>query len=110
MSMALKNKPASSNYLLYFQTDEAFELALANKDALAWEFFWIMGLEMLETAFLSLLPVIGVSALCIIMIKIKGYWVEKIEHQNPRKKSDIVKKLPIHINNYTIKNSVGKKL
>lgn len=47
--------------------------------------FWIMGLEMLETAFLSLLPVIGVSALCIIMIKIKGYWVEKIEHQNPRK-------------------------
>ena len=75
VSMALKNKPASSNYLLYFQTDEAFELALANKDALAWEFFWIMGLEMLETAFLSLLPVIGVSALCIIMIKIKGYWV-----------------------------------
>lgn len=86
VSMALKNKPASSNYLLYFQTDEAFELALANKDALAWEFFWIMGLEMLETAFLSLLPVIGVSALCIIMIKIKGYWVEKNRTPEPEKK------------------------
>lgn len=86
VSMALKNEPASSDYLLYFHTDEAFELALVNKDALAWEFLGIMGLEMLETVFLSLLPVIGVSALCIIMIKIKGYWVEKNETHEPEKK------------------------
>lgn len=86
VSMALKNKPTSSDYLLYFQTEESFELALANKDALARELLGIMGLEMLETAFLSLLPVIGVSALCIIMIKIKGYWVEKNKTPEPEKK------------------------
>lgn len=86
VSMALKNQPTSSDYLLYFQTEEAFELAIANKDDLAWEILRIMGLEMLETAFLSLLPVIGVSALCIIMIKIKGYWVEKNATHEPEKK------------------------
>lgn len=86
VSMALKNKPTSSDYLLYFQTEEAFELAIANKDDLAWEILRIMGLEMLETTFLSLLPVIGVSALCIIMIKIKGYWVEKNATHEPEKK------------------------
>lgn len=86
VSMGLKNKPASSDYLLYFHTDEAFELALVNKDAFARQFLGIMGLEMLETVFLSLLPVIGVSALCIIMIKIKGYWVEKTETHEPEKR------------------------
>jgi len=77
ISMALKNMPSSNDYLNYFQTDEVFENALANGDALAWSFLGIGILEMLEGAFLSLLPIIGVTALCIIMIKIKGYWMEK---------------------------------
>ena len=64
---------------------EAFELALENKDALAWKFAGILGLEQLEVAFLSLLPVIGVTALSIIMIKIKGYWLEKNEIVEPEK-------------------------
>lgn len=83
VSMALKNMPASKDYLLYFHTDEAFELALANKNALAWKFVGIMGLETLEVAFLSLLPVIGVTALCIIMVKIKVYWMEKNKKSEP---------------------------
>lgn len=83
VSMAMKNKPASKDYLSYFHTDEAFELALENKDALAWEFLETMCLEFLELVFLSLLPVIGVSALCIIMIRIKGYWVVKNKTPEP---------------------------
>lgn len=42
--------------------------------------------------------------------KNKGILGRKNRTPEPEKKSDIVKKLPIHINNYTIKNSVGKKL
>ena len=84
VSIMLKNEPSSENYLFYFHTDEAFELALANKDVLAWNYFKIMGLESLEIAFLVFLPVIGVSALCIIMIKVKEYWVEKNEMPEPK--------------------------
>lgn len=85
ISMALKNVPSSKDYLLYFPTDEAFGLAIENKNALAWKFVGIWGLEQLEVAFLSLLPVIGVTALCIIMIKIKGYWLEKNKVIEPEK-------------------------
>jgi len=77
VSMALKNMPPSNEYLLYFPTDEAFELALAHRDTLAWKFVGITVLEVLETSFLSWLPVIGVTALCIIMVKLKVYWLEK---------------------------------
>ena len=86
VSMALKDKPVSKDYLIYFYTDEAFELALASRNALAWEFFGLMCLEMLEVVFLSLLPVMGVSTLCIIMIKIKKYWIEKNKIPEPETK------------------------
>ncbi len=85
VSMALKNMPNSEDYLLYFHTDEAFKLALINQDVLAWKFAGIMWLEILEITFMSLLPVIGVTALCIIMIKIKGYWMEKNKISEPEK-------------------------
>ncbi len=83
VSMALKNMPASRDYLLYFHTDEAFKLALANKNDSAWKFVGIMGLEILEGTFLLWLPVIGVTALCVIMIKIKVYWMEKNKKSEP---------------------------
>lgn len=67
--MALKGVPASSDYQLYYQTDEAVMQALENGEALAWKFVGITALEMLEVAFLSFLPVIGVTALYIIMVK-----------------------------------------
>lgn len=86
VSMALKNMPNSQDYLLYFYTDEAFELALTNQDALAWKFVGIKGLENLEIIFMSWLPVIGITALCVIMIKIKGYWMEKYKISEPEKK------------------------
>lgn len=69
ISMALKGLPASSDYQLYYQTDEAVMQALENGEALAWKFVGITALEMLEVAFLSFLPVIGVTALYIIMVK-----------------------------------------
>lgn len=83
VSMALKNMPQSSKYLLYFHTDEAFRLALENKDVLAWKFVGSLILEYLEVYFLSLLPVIGVTAFCVIIIKIKVYWLEKSKIVEP---------------------------
>lgn len=85
VSMALKNMPSSKDYLLYFYTDEAFVSALTNQDTLAWKFVGIMVLETLEITFMSWLLVIGVTAICIIMIKIKGYWMEKNKKTEPEK-------------------------
>ncbi len=83
VSMSLKNMPSANEYQRYFNTEEAFVLALTNQDALAWEFLKIVGLETLEVIFISFLPIIGVSALCIIMIKIKGYWMDKNDIVEP---------------------------
>lgn len=85
ISMALKGLPASSDYKLYYHTDEAVMQALENGETLAWKFVGITALEMLEVAFLSFLPVIGVTALCIIMVKIKIYWMEKNHLSEPEK-------------------------
>lgn len=85
ISMALKGLPASSDYKLYYHTDEAVMQALENGETLAWKFVGITALEMLEVAFLSFLPVIGVTALCIIMVKIKIYWMEKNKLSEPEK-------------------------
>lgn len=83
INIALKNMPSSNDYLRYFNTEEAFEIALENKETQAWEFVGTMVLEELEVVFLSFLPVIGVTALCIIMVKIKVYWMEKNEVIEP---------------------------
>ena len=42
-------------------------------------------MEQLEIGFISFLPVIGVSAMCIIMVKIKIYWMEKNKVFEPEK-------------------------
>lgn len=42
-------------------------------------------LETLEIIFMSILPVIGVTALCIIMIKVKEYWMKKNKIFEPEK-------------------------
>lgn len=73
ISITLKSLPASSDY----KSDKAVRLALENGEALVWKYMGIDLLEMLEVAFLSFLPIIGVTTLSIIMIKIKIYWVEK---------------------------------
>ncbi len=73
ISMALKGLLAANDYKLYYHTDEAVMHALENGETLAWEFLGITVLELLEIFFLSFLPVIGVSAMCIIMVKVKVY-------------------------------------
>lgn len=83
INMALKNMPSSNDYLIYFKTDERFEQALENGDTLAWIFLRSGVLEILESIFISLLPIIGITALCIIMIKIKEYWMEKNKISEP---------------------------
>ena len=77
ISMLLKKLPSTNDFELYFQNNETFERALENRDSLAWSFLEAGVLEMLESAFLSLLPIIGVTALSVIMVKIKKYWMEK---------------------------------
>ena len=85
INIALKSLPASSDYILYYHTDEEMAQALENGETLAWKFMGTTVLEMLEVAFLSFLPVIGVTALCIIMVKIKIYWIEKNKAKEPEK-------------------------
>lgn len=85
ISMTLKGLPASSDYILYYHTDEGVMQALANGETLAWKFMGITVLERLEVAFLSFLPVIGVTALCIIIVKMKVYWMEKHKVDEPEK-------------------------
>jgi hypothetical protein len=85
INMALKGLQASGDYKLYYHTDETVMQALENGETLAWKFMGITVLEKLEVAFLSFLPVIGVTALCIIMIKIKIYWMEKNKKSEPEK-------------------------
>lgn len=45
-------------------------------------------LELLESAFSSLLPIIGVTALSIIMVKMKKYWMEKNKISEPEAKKN----------------------
>ena len=85
ISMALKGLSAASDYKLYYHTDEAAMHALENGEPLAWKFLGITVLEQLEIGFLSFLPVIGVSAMCIIMVKVKIYWMEKNKVFEPEK-------------------------
>lgn len=85
ISMSLKGLPAASDYKLYYHTDEAAMHALENGELLAWKFLGITVLEQLEIGFISFLPVIGVSAMCIIMVKIKIYWMEKNKVFEPEK-------------------------
>ena len=85
ISMVLKGLSASSDYKLYYHTDEAVIRASENVEALAWKYWGITVLEKLEVAFLAFLPVIGVTALCIIMVKIKIYWMEKNKISEPEK-------------------------
>mgnify|MGYP004450860363 FL=1 len=85
ISMVLKGLSASSDYKLYYHTDEAVIRALENVEALAWKYRGVTVLEKLEVAFLAFLPVIGVTALCIIMVKIKIYWMEKNKISEPEK-------------------------
>lgn len=77
VSMGLNNKISLNDYLENFSTFEAFEMALSNGDVFAWEFIKIAVLEILADFFLFFLPVIGVTALSIIMIKVKIYWNQK---------------------------------
>ena len=86
ISMTLKSLPSSSDYIMYYHTDKAAMQALMNGEALAWKFVEATVLETLELAFFSFLPVIGVTALCIIIIKVKIYWMEKNEVDEPEKK------------------------
>lgn len=78
LSIALKNMPSSDDYILFFQTDEIFESALEKNDTLAWKFLRIMGLEVVENIFLLFLPIIAVTAISMIMLKIKDYWIKKM--------------------------------
>ncbi len=85
VSITLKNSPASKDYILYFHTDKAFGLAIEKGDPLALKFVEIICLEELEIIFKAFLPVIGVTALSIIFVKIKVYWLEKNKISEPQK-------------------------
>lgn len=77
-----KNMMNLEDYLSY-SSDDTVKRAMIDKSIIADELTKIMIFETLEKAFLFLLPIIGVSALCIIMVKIKIYWMGKNNISEP---------------------------
>lgn len=77
IGIVLKRMPSSNYYKVLYHIDEAEILALKNGEELVWKTIEMMVLEKMEVAFISLLPIIGVTAFCIIVVKIKTYWMEK---------------------------------
>ena len=88
INMFLESRPSSNDYIYYFHSTKEFEIALENGDNLALSFIGIGVLEKAERLLVSLLPIIGVSALCIIMIKIKMYWMKQKEVEEPEETGD----------------------
>lgn len=88
INMFLESRPSSNDYLNYYHSTDEFERALENGNNLAWSFIGIGVFEMAERILVSLLPIIGVSALCIIMIKIKVYWMKQKGVEEPGETGD----------------------
>ena len=76
LSMKLKYMPDAEEYLEYFSTNGAFETAAKDGDTVAWKLISTVGMEMLEMEFLKWLPIIGVTSLCVLILKVKVYWME----------------------------------
>lgn len=89
ISSALKGLPSSEEYILYYNNEEELTQALLNGEMMARKFFDAGVLELLEGFFLAFLPVIGVSALSIIAVKIKMYWMEKNKKCEPENEIDL---------------------
>ena len=89
ISSALKGLPSSEEYILYYNNEEELTHALLNGEMMARKFFDAGVLELLEGFFLAFLPVIGVSALSIIAVKIKMYWMEKNKKCEPENEIDL---------------------
>ena len=90
ISNALKGLPSSEEYILYYNNEEELNLAFLNGEMMARKFFDAGVLELLEGFFLAFLPVIGVSALSIIAVKIKIYWMEKNKKCEPENDTDLL--------------------
>ena len=89
ISSALKGLPSSEEYILYYNNEEELTQALLNGEMMARKFFDAGVLKLLEGFFLAFLPVIGVSALSIIAVKIKMYWMEKNKKCEPENEIDL---------------------
>lgn len=89
ISSALKGLPSSEEYILYYNNEEELTQALLNGEMMARKFFDAGVFELLEGFFLAFLPVIGVSALSIIAVKIKMYWMEKNKKCEPENEIDL---------------------
>ena len=89
ISSALKGLPSSEEYILYYNNEEELTQALLNGEMMARKFFDAGVLELLEGFFLAFLPVMGVSALSIIAVKIKMYWMEKNKKCEPENEIDL---------------------
>ena len=89
-SMKLGTLSPISDYESYFPNPEALENALINENLLAWEYIKVELLNFLQTLFMTLLPIIGISALCIIFVKVKKYWLKKNGKKEPEGKASVL--------------------
>lgn len=77
VSMTLKGLPTSADMIEIFQTEQKAEIILHETDSIVWRYVDRVAMESLEDGFVVLLPVIGVSLICIVVLRLKEYWKEK---------------------------------
>lgn len=78
----LLSKYFSNNYM-------DFEMALQQMNPKALEIMKIVFLDFLQQAFIVLLPVIGISTICIMLVDIKEYWLEKNQEVGNLSKNNV---------------------
>ena len=89
ISMKLKGLSSTKDYETYFQSEELFVQALENNDIIVWNILKVEILELFEVGFIALLPIIGLTALCVMIVKVKKYWLDKRKESIEKVKSNL---------------------
>ncbi|MBQ6812694.1 MAG: hypothetical protein IJP06_06210 [Agathobacter sp.] len=77
VNITLKNLPTEDDITSMISTETEIEVTLQDVHSVVWRYADRVALESLEESFTALLPIIGISMVCVVMVKLKEYWMEK---------------------------------
>lgn len=83
VSLRLGSLPSIEEFHDYFKTTSKFEMESESITRTLSKYAEVEFLDALQWFFVAFLPIIGTSTLCIIFIKIKVYWLEKNQREEP---------------------------
>lgn len=83
VSLRLGSLPSIEEFHDYFKITSKFEMESASISRTILKYAELKILDALQSFFVVFLPIIGTSTLCIIFIKIKMYWLEKNQREEP---------------------------